>query len=463
MTTFPGHAASIDTGDGAPWTDEDAIQLSAAYADDAGEATFVDDFDEEFHPPRLADECGFLLLSGAVMAGLWFLSQVHRPSAAAGYAFFFAALALWRFPLALALTFATVPFQQDLGGLPIKMSIAEVNLAMLAPILLLRYQRLAISWQLVIPPLIYLGFCVVATLNRLDANAVKSLIQMALYLILAVGVFAQARQSPRDFYWCFDLLVIVITLFAAIGLATNFRFLGIHKNGWGASISLGLIIAFEMWQTAIDPQRKRWFLFCVGLLTLALMLTVSRGGWLAAMTGVGVLLSLRRDWNTLGRIAIFIVPLVAVGWLLLPEDLQEYAVGFESKRYNIRARWQSVQLAIHAWQQSPWMGTGVGLRKQYDATNVVLLTLAETGILGLGLFALIHANVAAYVWRWHRSLDPSSIFFSVLALGGALVAARLAHGMVDHYWSRGAILAAWASVGMAVSLGRWGEGAIDEG
>jgi len=33
-----------------------------------------------------------------------------------------------------------------------------------------------------------------------------------------------------------------------------------------------------------------------------------------------------------------------------------------------------------------------------------------------------------------------------------LVLGKLVHGMVDHYWSRGAIMIAWASVGMALSV-----------
>jgi hypothetical protein len=243
-----------------------------------------------------------------------------------------------------------------------------------------------------------------------------------------------------------------MTAMAVIGLVTQFRFLGIHKNGWGASLSLGLIVAFELWQTAQDPTRKKWLTLAVGLLTIALMLTVSRGGWLAAMTGVGVLLVLRRDWGTLSRLAVMVVPLAGIGWLLLPGDLKEYAVGFENTRWNIKARWESIELAKQAWQQSPWFGTGVGLRKQYDATNVVLLTLAETGMIGLALFSLIHLHLGVFIWRRHKWFDPSSIAFSAVALAGALVAARLAHGMVDHYWSRGAILAAWAAVGMAVSV-----------
>jgi hypothetical protein len=402
--------------------------------------------------PKLSAVLGFLAASFLVMAIVGLISTLNLYAAALLYVIAFSALAFWRLHLAMALTVALVPFQQDLGGgLPIKMGIAELNLFLLVPNLILVLLRLPISWRLIFPPAFYLLFCALATLGRLDGNAIKSIFQMVLYLILAVGVFAQARRSPAQMMWCFDCLVVVMTAFALVGLATNFRAMGIHKNGWGASLSLGLIVAFELWQSASDKKRKRWLLASVGILSIGLVLTVSRGGWLAAMTGIGALLMLRRDWATLWMLGRAVVPLAIIGWMLLPDDLQEYAVGFDNSRWNIKARWESVDFTIDVWKQSPIMGSGVGLRKEYDATNVVLLVLAETGIIGLFLFLLIHANVVWFVWQSHRGLSSRSMVFSCVALGGALVFARLAHGCVDHYWSRGAILAAWAAAGMAVA------------
>ena len=43
---------------------------------------------------------------------------------------------------------------------------------------------------------------------------------------------------------------------------------------------------------------------------------------------------------------------------------------------------------------------------------------------------------------------------AVLLGTAALVTLKLAHGMVDHYWTRGSIMCAWASVGMASRIYR---------
>lgn len=411
-----------------------------------------DRFGIDEYAPKFTEVLGFLLVSTIVIGAFSFLSGFNLRFAGAGYAAAFTALAWWRFELAMALTFAMVPFQQDLGGLPVRMAIAEINLALLIPSLVVRIGNLPVSLKLIVPPMLYLTFCLAVTLGKMSGAAVTSLVQMVLYLVFAVGVFSQARRSPNELFWCFDCLVIVETVFASIGLATNFALFGIHKNAWGASISLALIVAFEMWQMSQDRFRRTWLLGAVGILTMALILTVSRGGWLAAIMGISVLLILRRDWSVLWRLGIVVVPLVLIGWFLLPESKRDYAAGFETSRGNIQARFNSVGHAWNIWQESPWTGSGVGLRKEYDATNVVMLVLAETGIFGLFFFALIHVNLAAFIWRNHKWVPSMSIAFSCLALGGALVTARLAHGMVDHYWSRGAILAAWAAVGMALGV-----------
>ena len=91
------------------------------------------------------------------------------------------------------------------------------------------------------------------------------------------------------------------------------------------------------------------------------------------------------------------------------------------------------------------------MRKEYDATNVLWLTLAETGPLGLLAFLTAHGRLIVGVWLRRKTALIGDSGPSATALAGALVLAKLVHGLVDHYWSRGAIMVAWASVGMALS------------
>ena len=141
--------------------------------------------------------------------------------------------------------------------------------------------------------------------------------------------------------------------------------------------------------------------------------------------------------------------LIAVGWRFLPAESREYATGFNRENENIRLRLQSIDFARDAFESDPVLGVGVGLRKEYDATNILWLTLAETGVPGLCAWLLLHFALARMVWRTQRHLARSDALFSLAALGGALVISKLVHGLVDHYWSRGDIMIAWASAGMA--------------
>ena len=92
---------------------------------------------------------------------------------------------------------------------------------------------------------------------------------------------------------------------------------------------------------------------------------------------------------------------------------------------------------------------GVGLRKEYDATNLFWLTMAETGVLGIAAFLWIHWSFLRMVWITQKRLARNETLYSLTAIGGALITSRFFHGMVDHYWSRGAIMIAWDSAGMA--------------
>jgi O-antigen ligase len=136
-------------------------------------------------------------------------------------------------------------------------------------------------------------------------------------------------------------------------------------------------------------------------------------------------------------------------WNLLPADKQSYATSFDSGRENIMLRYRSATYAMDLFKQDPILGMGVGLRKQYDATNLVLLTMAETGLLGLAAFALWHAVFFASIWRARRAVPTDDPRYSFLVLGAALVLGKLIHGLVDHYWGRGSLGIAWSAAGMA--------------
>jgi hypothetical protein len=381
----------------------------------------------------------------------------------------------WKWPkIPLMLIFALAPFQNDIsgtlameperpdqqvGGGP-HFSIAEINLLLALPLFFMR-RRPMLFGPIFVPTLLYLGAGLISALNNWRPSSTVSLIQMGMYLVISVMIFTSLTKNAEDFRLALVALVGVGSVLASAVLITRSGYvLNLHKNGVGGSLATAVIVCAELWFSARTRKQKWLFGGLMGLLTAGLFFSLSRGGWLGAMCGVVLLLLLRREFTMLIRLSVFMVPLIAVCWALLPDQSKNYATGFDKENWNIRLRYMSLDYAKSQFESSPIIGVGVGLRKEYDATNLFMLTLAETGVVGMAAFLYLHAAMAMMVWKARRYTQRNDVLFTALALGGALVLSKFIHGMVDHYWSRGALMIAWASAGMAthayfVSRRRW--------
>src|SRR5258706_9938062 len=180
---------------------------------------------------------------------------------------------------------------------------------------------------------------------------------------------------------------------------------------------------------------------------IAPVLSAWGGAGMGAAGRVFILLFMRGQLKLAFRLAILLLPLIALGWWLMPEDRKTYVTANAGDSVVMRQR--SIEFAWAQFSQEPIVGAGLGLRKEYDATNVILSLLAETGVLGLLAFVWIHLSFVKMAWSARRRIDISSRTFSLLAIGMALVVATILHGCVDHYWSRGSLAMIWGSAGFA--------------
>ncbi len=367
------------------------------------------------------------------------------------YAALFWAVAYRHPKVALMLIFAAAPFQNDLSGDgPIKFSLAEINTLLAVPLFLLKRRPFTLG-PMTGPMVFYFAVSFVCSLLSWRDTSLVSLVQMGLYYVVAMALFAHLVREPEDFRLALNGLICVGVFVGVAGiLARSSYYLGLHKNGVGASLACAVVVGLELFLSASSPRRKWLYAGAMAILVMGLIFTLSRGAWLAAMVGTAFIFGLRRQLLVLVQAGLLMIPVVAIGWQYLPEDSREYATDLSTDRYSIKARFDNVIYAHRQWEKSPITGVGVGLRKEYDATNVLLLTLAETGLIGVAAMAMVHFALFRMVWKTQRLLDKSSTLFSLCAIGGALVLGRLAHGMVDHYWSRGAIMLAWAAAGMVV-------------
>ncbi len=402
-----------------------------------------------------------LLVTGlfALAAVVCTYVAMQQPLIGAGllYVAVFTTIAWYRPDVALMLIFASAPLQSDLSGDgAVKFSIAEINLCLLVPIWFIHV--MLDKKNITLGPIeffVFLHFavCVFASVLHWRDKSLISIVQMFQYVVLAVLLYSSLLKKPEDLFLSLYALVFVGVCLACISLVLGVHFFfGLNKNGMGASLACAEVVCVELWFAAKPGKVKN--LLCLSLIpmTVGLVFALSRGAWIAAIVGIAVVLGMRREFKTAARLAVMMIPLMAICWIFMPPEAKAYAFGFETDRLNISARLDSIAYAKTEFFKSPWVGVGVGLRKEYDATNIALCTLAESGVPGLVTFLLIHVAVLYMIWEAQKVVFRDEKMYSLLPIGAALCLGRLAHGMVDHYWSRGPILIDWASVGMATAV-----------
>lgn len=367
--------------------------------------------------------------------------------------------------IALASAFAFSPFAFSVLGDSVNASLSDVNIALCIPLLIIGVKGSKRNFSigpLTAPVYVYLTLCLVSSAVASQwQSALTSWLQMALYFIISIIVFANFCK-PKELALIPYYAVGVGVIWAFIGIGTGFNFMGAAKNAFGASLSGTLMIVYSLYAAwEHRPSHKRiksegkWLAIAGVIIFVALIMTLSRGAILGTVVGIVVMSAYMQSYRLLLRGIAYMTPIMVIIWVSLPPQLKTYAINFDSSSaYNIELRYKSVNIAETLFMQDPIWGSGIGLRKMYDATNLVWSTLAETGI--LGLLALASIYIVFYRWTWGlcKVIKPRDPYFIFISMSVGLMTARLTHGMVDHYWSRGVITMVWASVGMVLCLSR---------
>lgn len=399
----------------------------------------------------MASAFGLVLINAA-------LHQQYLPLASL-YAPIFMTFAWRRRTLAMAIIYTSALFPWDIGGsgVSVNIGIGELHLVMIAALMFMDY--VVNRWPIpkspiFVPVTLYLAVCVISSMHMWRGTwATISLIQMLLYFLVATTVFSyylpHTQQHLRVLY---GLLIGGVFLAGGTLLSGSNYFLGMHKNAIGGALSYAIIVCMELWFASKNPRQRAWLSLAMAIITAGLFFSLSRGAWLCSLTGLAIIILIRGQWGLFVKSFFVLIPIIALGWHLLPAEQRDYATGFDPTRnLNILERLRSIDFARTNFENAPLIGVGVGLRKLFDATNIIWVTLAETGVLGLATFAGIHLTLLIMVVRARRRLTAGDPRVSLLAIGAALVFGKLVHGCVDHYWSRGSLLVVWGGAGMAIA------------
>ncbi len=275
----------------------------------------------------------------------------------------------------------------------------------------------------------FLGYNLLFT--RVQAKGLADVFLLVCTLVALYGVYQYLTGVEIPLGWVDSKETSITTrVFSIIG----------SPNILGSLIILALPLAFTMYFTSSSSVKKLFYAGLLLPLALCLVLTYSRGAWLAFILEA-VLLGLWVD----RRIIIAMVLLAVLTPALMPTvyDRLAYMASPEylvsSERGGRLGRWDK---ALDYWQTSPTVGVGLGEfggavaaryypEDSFYADNWYLKVGTETGWIGL-LATLLLFVIALRKAR--RSLDiTSDDFLRCMGLGILIgMIGVLAHNCVEN-------------------------------
>jgi hypothetical protein len=253
---------------------------------------------------------------------------------------------------------------------------------------------------------------------------------------------------------------------AAHGFSASTPLLGLNKNYVGSILGLCILVALAVPEALdVKPQFRYAAIAAMGG---GLVATHSRAAMGALV--VGIFVWFFRTHSDYRKRSFIIATVLAVGFLtyaayLLSTQVSDQVATQNTNSVAVRNKTEDATIAL--WRSSPVVGVGIYYYNypQYQEmnrflvapTNAVVEALAEGGIVLAAGFIIFNVGAISVLWR-HR--NPLTV------AGLALVADRLAHGMVDIFWTAGDASLPWLIVGMGLAeaavIGRNGAGDSDQ-
>ncbi len=340
-----------------------------------------------------------------------------------------------------------------------------------------RAQQGFVSSPLDLPLLIFVLLALAAFIaGTAHAGITKDTLRHFLEIIVALVLFFVVTNTVRGYRQLRQILVVIILagfLSSLIGVVLYFlppsltvRLLSMlsfvhYPSGWGVlwfiednpslpmrAIStsvnpnvLGglLILVVTLTTPQLFARRplipRKWLVPMLGTMLICLLLTFSRGSFVAIGAALLVLGVVRY------RRLLPVMALALAVILILPQT-REYIVhlqaGFMLQDTATLMRLGEYKDALRLISRYPWLGVGFGGTPSIDiyigVSNVYLLIAEEMGLIGLGSFLLIMGVFFAYVWvSWRGMERDSDAEPLLLGLGAALLGAMVG-GLTDHYF-----------------------------
>jgi O-antigen ligase len=296
---------------------------------------------------------------------------------------------------------------------------------------------LGAGWWLALAPLVWLAISALrpdatrltwALVASAAVQAVLGLGQFFAQTVLACKWLGMAAQSPA-------------TAGVAVIEAGGERWLRAygtlpHPNVFGFVCAIGLLAAIFL---ASRSRHRRLALASVALLAAGLIVSFSRGAWIAAVVGLAVMFSTAKGTRKALARALAVAAVTSALFLVAAPELfltRLVATG-RLEAMSVETRVSSIADGLAVLAAHPLFGAGPGravaelaalqpgrVAWLYQPAHFLPLAVAdEVGLLGLLALAVVFFAVVRFVWC--RGRNP-------LALG--LLVAVATAGLFDHYF-----------------------------
>lgn len=335
-----------------------------------------------------------------------------------------------------------------------------------------------------IPLSVYLGFCLLSIVAAKDMQLAAfenfMLLQQLLLFIYIVGTVKTREEVKYILLILFVGLILEGTIVIMLrGIGHTIKIAGMKArvdkgmriggtvggpNTAGGYFSLLLVPALSM-LIANSTKIYKWVgAVAFGLGAMAIVLTMSRGGWVAFILSSLIFISISwsRGWLSIRiPMVMFVVALLLA--LLFHEILLERLFGDDDGA--AQARWPLMQLAFRIIMANPFLGVGInnfslvmndyishelsGLWL-YAVHNKYLLVWAETGPGGLMAFLTFLGFSIRNGWRCWKSQDK---FFAPVGLAiSAAIIGHMAHMHFDTFQNRALVQILWISCALTLTI-----------
>lgn len=233
-------------------------------------------------------------------------------------------------------------------------------------------------------------------------------------------------------------------------------------NYAAAYLAILITLALAIRQMRVSAYLRRLTVPLIVLAAAALVITLSRGGWLEVIFSVAIVMIAKwlRNGASLKGIVIGVIVATTVALCLYaPNPISERLSANDNG--SAYSRIPLMHLADNIIKANPVLGVGANnftaVMDDYEGPefrhawlytvhNEFLLVCSETGVIGLIAYVWIYFDIVRRGWRLWRRRDA---MFAPLGLGiCAAVCGLMSHMMVDIFSDRGLIQLVWILAAM---------------